>query len=96
MLAACLLSAALVASQAAPASGEEGHDATVHHGFDDVTKWVAVFDDPERDAWQKPDEVLRAVRVAPTRTVRRTGDGRPYTSLPAVTLGTGGAQIVTS
>lgn len=34
------------------------HDATVHHDFDDVAHWARVFDDPARDAWQKPDVVF--------------------------------------
>lgn len=34
----------------------EHHHA--HHRFDDVEKWEKRFEDPARDAWQKPDELL--------------------------------------
>ena len=38
-------------------------DKSGHHGhsFADVESWVARFEGPERDAWQKPDEVVRAL-----------------------------------
>jgi len=67
------------AAPSAPASGT--HDATVHHGFDDVAKWVDVFDDPARDGWQKPDEVLRELGVAPLMTVADLGAGTGYFSV---------------
>jgi ubiquinone/menaquinone biosynthesis C-methylase UbiE len=57
------------------------HDATVKHPFDDVAKWVKVFDDPERDAWQKPDDVLRAVGVRAGMTVADLGAGTGYFSV---------------
>jgi ubiquinone/menaquinone biosynthesis C-methylase UbiE len=63
----------------APPSGP--HDATVHHGFDDVAKWVDVFDDPARDAWQKPDAVLYELGVAPGMTVADLGAGTGYFSV---------------
>jgi hypothetical protein len=31
------------------------------HGFGDAERWAKEFDDPARDAWQKPDEVIRAL-----------------------------------
>ena len=73
-----LATAILLAGLAAPV--EESHDATIHHSFDDVAKWVQVFDDPGRDAWQKPDEVLRALGVAPGMTVADLGAGTGYFS----------------
>jgi ubiquinone/menaquinone biosynthesis C-methylase UbiE len=78
MLATALLIAAL-AEPAAPAP--ESHDATVHHPFDDVSKWVDVFDDPDRDAWQKPDAVLTAIGVKPGMTVADLGAGTGYFSV---------------
>ena len=57
------------------------HDATVHHPFDDVAKWVGVFDDPGRDAWQKPDAVLRALDVKPGMSVADLGAGTGYFSV---------------
>ena len=61
------------------AGGE--HDATVHHGFGDVDHWVAVFDDPSRDAWQKPDEILQALHVRAGLTIADLGAGTGYFSV---------------
>lgn len=52
--------------------------ATVHHRFDDVERWVKVFDDPERDAWQKPAELVAALSIAPGATVADIGAGTGY------------------
>jgi ubiquinone/menaquinone biosynthesis C-methylase UbiE len=71
--------AALLAALAAP--GDEAHDATVRHSFDDVEHWVRVFDDPTRDAWQKPDAVLAALGVAAEMTVADLGAGTGYFSV---------------
>ena len=75
MLATVLLFAALAAPE------QPSHDATVHHSFDDVAKWVGVFDDPARDAWQKPDAVLEAIGVKPGMTVADLGAGTGYFSV---------------
>jgi ubiquinone/menaquinone biosynthesis C-methylase UbiE len=58
-----------------------GHDhahATVHHDFSDAERWSKQFDDPARDAWQKPDEVVKALGVAPGMTVVDLGAGTGY------------------
>jgi ubiquinone/menaquinone biosynthesis C-methylase UbiE len=39
------------------------------------------MEDPERDAWQKPDEVLRALAVKPGQTVCDIGTGPGYFAL---------------
>jgi arsenite methyltransferase len=39
------------------------------------------FDDPERDAWQKPEAVLQALELAPTMTVADVGAGTGYFSM---------------
>lgn len=75
MLATTILLVAL----AAPVEGS--HDATIHHSFDDVARWVQVFDDPGRDAWQKPDEVLHALGILPGMTVADLGAGTGYFSV---------------
>jgi ubiquinone/menaquinone biosynthesis C-methylase UbiE len=56
------------------------HDATASHSFDDVTHWSSVFDDPERDAWQKPDELVTALGLEPGMTVADLGAGTGYMS----------------
>jgi hypothetical protein len=67
-----LVTALLCAALAAPA--DEGHDATIHHSFDDVAKWVDVFDDPARDAWQKPDVLAGSRSRDDRRRPRRRAD----------------------
>ena len=71
--------ASLLALFAAP--NGHAHDATVKHPFDDVDKWVRVFDGPERDAWQKPKDVLHAVGVDAGMTVADLGAGTGYFSV---------------
>jgi len=53
-------------------------DATVRHAFDDVAHWERVFDDPARDEWQKPAEVVAALALAPGATVADLGAGTGY------------------
>ncbi|HJQ97149.1 MAG TPA: methyltransferase domain-containing protein [Candidatus Polarisedimenticolaceae bacterium] len=64
----------------AAATAQDDH-ATVHHAFDDVPHWVAVFDDPARDAWQKPEELLRSLGVEAGETVADLGAGTGYLSV---------------
>ena len=54
------------------------HDATARHAFDDVEHWTRVFDDPARDAWQKPRELVAALGIAPGATVADLGAGTGY------------------
>ena len=82
MSAAALIPLLAVAVLAADAemTPSHHHDATVHHSFDDVDHWVKIFDDPERDAWQKPDAVVRAPSLTPGMTVADLGAGTGYFS----------------
>lgn len=57
---------------------DTGHDATVHHSFEDVDRWVKVFDDPARAEWQKPDEVAAALRLEPGSVLLDIGAGTGY------------------
>jgi SAM-dependent methyltransferase len=51
---------------------------THHHDFVDAAKWAGVFDDPARDEWQKPHEVIQALELAPDATVADIGSGTGY------------------
>jgi ubiquinone/menaquinone biosynthesis C-methylase UbiE len=51
------------------------------HKFDDAEKWSKVFDDPKRDAWQKPDEVVRELGLKPNAVVADLGAGTGYFSM---------------
>jgi predicted methyltransferase len=55
-------------------------DATSHHDFADVEYWSSVFDDPARDAWQKPAELVAALGVRRGGVVADVGAGTGYFS----------------
>ena len=69
------LAAVLLA--ALPALAQHGHQP-MHQRFDDAERWSRVFDDPERDAWQKPDDVIRALGLAHNAAVADIGSGTGY------------------
>ncbi len=52
-----------------------------HHSFGNAEMWARQFDDPARDAWQKPEEVLDALQLAPTALVADLGAGTGYFSV---------------
>lgn len=51
---------------------------THQHGFGDAGKWSRIFDDPKRDAWQKPHEVIQALGLKPDSIVADIGAGTGY------------------
>ena len=53
---------------------------THQHSFGDAERWAHVFDDPARDAWQKPHEVIQALALAPEARVADLGAGTGYFS----------------
>lgn len=50
------------------------------HDFADVEQWRRVFDDPARDAWQKPHELVAALGLRPGMWVADLGAGTGYFS----------------
>jgi ubiquinone/menaquinone biosynthesis C-methylase UbiE len=54
------------------------HEHGVAHDFSDTAKWTARFDDPARDGWQKPDEVVKLLGMTPGTTVVDLGAGTGY------------------
>ncbi len=67
--------------------GHPGHDrgspsdGAFHRRFEDADKWAKEFDNPERDAWQKPEEVLDALHLKRTSGVADIGAGTGYFSV---------------
>ena len=61
---------------ATPALAQAPHSH--QHSFGDADKWAKVFDDPERDAWQKPHEVIEALALKPDAVVADLGAGTGY------------------
>ena len=58
-----------------------GPSAGMHHSFENAEQWAKQFDDPNRDAWQRPDEVLDALQLAPTAIIADLGAGTGYFSV---------------
>jgi SAM-dependent methyltransferase len=80
MMARRLLICVLGILLAAPAAAQVHHQhrGAADHRFDNAESWARVFDDPARDAWQKPDEVVRALKLAPGAAVADIGAGTGY------------------
>lgn len=68
-------------SAAAAGSGSDAAHAG-HHGmhkeFKNAEEWAKVFDDPKRDEWQRPDEVVALLELKPAMTVADVGAGTGY------------------
>jgi cyclopropane fatty-acyl-phospholipid synthase-like methyltransferase len=56
-------------------------DGAFHHRFKDAEKWAKEFDNPERDAWQKPEEILDALHLQHNSFVADIGAGTGYFSV---------------
>ena len=70
---------ALLAGMALPWDRAVSQSPHTHqHSFGDAQRWAKVFDDPERDAWQKPHEVIQALALAPDAVVADVGAGTGY------------------
>ena len=54
---------------------------THQHGFGGAEQWAQIFDDPKRDAWQKPHEVIQALALKPDAVVADIGSGTGYFSV---------------
>jgi cyclopropane fatty-acyl-phospholipid synthase-like methyltransferase len=61
----------------APAE-QHGHHGGMPHRFDNAEEWAKTFEDPERDAWQKPDDVVAALKLAPDAVVADIGAATGY------------------
>jgi FkbM family methyltransferase len=48
------------------------------HSFSGAEGWARVFDDPARDGWQKPQQVIEALQLAPDAAVADIGAGTGY------------------
>jgi arsenite methyltransferase len=71
-----VLLAALVAQDPKP----RDHEA-MHRLHQDPKAYVAMLEDPSRDAYQKPDEVVRALALRPGEAVADVGSGSGYFAL---------------
>jgi predicted methyltransferase len=69
-----MLSCVLLPAMPAPAQSPHTHQ----HSFGDAEKWAKIFDDPKRDAWQKPHEVIQALALKPDAVIADIGSGTGY------------------
>jgi cyclopropane fatty-acyl-phospholipid synthase-like methyltransferase len=65
-------------SESAHAQSPAQSPAHAEHRFSGAEHWAQVFDDPERDKWQKPHEVIAALKLLPDATVADIGAGTGY------------------
>jgi predicted methyltransferase len=63
-------------AEEAPAAPSE--PPAYQHRFEHAEEWAREFDDPSRDAWQKPEIVLAAMQIAPGMAVADIGAGTGY------------------
>ena len=63
---------------AGPAVAQSPH--TYEHSFGGAEQWAQIFDDPKRDAWQKPHEVIQALALKPDAVIADIGSGTGYFS----------------
>ncbi len=61
-----------------PAGHPGPHEGMHQHRFEDAEAWAGRFEDPARDAWQKPDEVIAALKLAKTAKVADIGSATGY------------------
>lgn len=64
-----------------PAVSASQSPHTHDHSFSGAEQWAKVFDDPKRDAWQKPHEVIQALKLKPDAVVADIGSGTGYFSV---------------
>jgi len=76
MIRLLVILAALAAS--VPTALAQHGSQPMHRHFSDAERWAQVFDDPKRDAWQKPHEVIAALALAPQARVADIGSGTGY------------------
>lgn len=70
------------------------HRGGMHHRFEDADAWAKVFDDPARDAWQQPDQVIAALALTPAMTVADIGAGTGYLARRMATAVMPGGKVL--
>lgn len=64
-------------------SGAHDHGSGSHGHFRNVEEFVAKFDDPSRDEWQKPEDVLNFIGLKTNDKIADIGAGTGYFSIRA-------------
>lgn len=70
-------------------SDEHKHKAPLsQQRFNEIQKWIDIFEAPERAEWQKPEEVVKRLELKPGNTIADIGAGTGYfTRLFAAAVG---------
>jgi SAM-dependent methyltransferase len=71
------------------------HSGGFHHSFSQAEVWAKEFDDPSRDAWQKPDLLLDALTLDRKALVADIGAGTGYFTVRLAKLVPEGKVIAT-
>ncbi|MBI4687789.1 MAG: class I SAM-dependent methyltransferase [Nitrospirae bacterium] len=75
-------------------SDEKHHTPPSQQRFDNIDLWTKIFEDPARDKWQMPDEVIKNLNLKPGDVVADLGAGTGYfTRRLAVAVGPQGKAI---
>ncbi|PRQ08042.1 class I SAM-dependent methyltransferase [Enhygromyxa salina] len=64
--------------EARPHENENENGNEHMHAFVSADEWTKVLDDPARDEWQRPADVLHALELTPTMIVADVGAGTGY------------------
>ena len=54
------------------------HEGAMPHRFEDAEAWAKEFEDPARDAWQRPQEVIAALALPPDAKAADVGSATGY------------------
>lgn len=76
LISRALLAIAALVSLTLPAAAQS--PASHQHHFGGAEQWAKSFDDPKRDAWQKPHEVITALGLDSDAVVADIGSGTGY------------------
>jgi SAM-dependent methyltransferase len=66
-----------------------------HHRFENAEAWAEHFDDPARDEWQRPHDVLRVLALPEDATVADLGAGTGYFAVRIARAVPGGTVLAT-
>ena len=77
-LTAALVLSAFAGSVPGPAAAQSPQSH--QHSFGGAEQWAQIFDDPKRDAWQKPHEIIQALALKPDAVIADIGSGTGYFS----------------
>jgi cyclopropane fatty-acyl-phospholipid synthase-like methyltransferase len=76
------LALALVAVTGCPKrTADEVQEAHKPHRFENAEDWAQRFEDPARDEWQRPDEVIEALGLPASATLADIGSATGYFSV---------------